>query len=85
MSDRQIPTVGRIVHYYSHALPPSANNGMGAGPYAAVVVQTFPGSPYVNLKVLVPFGEDIDAGSVSEKPAEAGPSDDRYWMWPPRA
>jgi hypothetical protein len=78
MSDAPKPTVGRIVHFYNEALAPAANNGTGAGPYAALVTQTFDG-PYVNLKVM-PYGESWDEGSVSEKAEGAT----RYWTWPPR-
>jgi len=82
MTDK--PTVGRIVHYYCHNFAAGDHNGMGVGPYAAIVSQAHVGSPYVNLKVLIPFGEILDIGSVREKPAEVGPSDDSYWAWPPR-
>lgn len=78
MSDR--PTVGRIVHFYNEALAPYGKNGIGAGPYAAIVTQTFPSGPYINLKVL-PYGDAWDEGSVNEK-AEGST---RYWEWPPRA
>ena len=93
------PTVGRIVHFYSEATanrnphsPGYGLNGQGAGPYPAIVMQTFPDGPYVNLKVLG-WGENAwDEGSVSEKPA-VGPEGvqprqqhmhSRYWVWPPR-
>ena len=85
MSDKQIPTVGRIVHYYSHTFGPDQNNGVGPGPYAAIVTQVIPGGRYVNLRVLLPIGGSFNSTSVEEKPESAGPSDDRYWVWPPRA
>ena len=74
------PTVGRIVHFYNEALPPNANNGIGVGPYAAIVTQVFSSGPYVNLKVL-PYGNAWDEGSVSEKTEGIV---GRYWIWPPR-
>ncbi len=79
------PPVGRIVHFYNTTLadglkgPNDINlNGMGAGPYVAVVIQNFTG-PYVNLLVHA-WGGDWREGSVSEK-SEANSS--RYWEWPP--
>lgn len=74
------PTVGRIVHFFNTALPTDANNHVGPGPYAAIVTQVFDG-PFVNLKVLVPFGDDLHEGSVPEK---SELHDARYWTWPPR-
>lgn len=92
-------TVGRIVHFYSEAIanknpnsPGYGLNGQGAGPYPAMVMQTFPDGPYANLKVLG-WGENAwDEGSVSEKPVvgpegmQAGEQHrhSRYWVWPPR-
>lgn len=82
------PTVGRIVHFYSDAVtnrdsrqPGYGYNGVGAGPYPAIVTQVFPGGDYINLKVLPPFAPPFDEGSVSEG-AEKCPG--RYWEWPPR-
>jgi hypothetical protein len=72
-------TVGRIVHFYNKMLDSNANNGIGHGPYAAIVTQDFGSGPYVNLKVL-PYGNAWDEGSVSEKTEGAT----RYWEWPPR-
>lgn len=83
MSDKRIPTAGRIVHFYDTLLRPHANNHVGAGPYAAIVTQA--GESFVNLRVLSPLGDDWIEMSVEEKPENAGPSDDRYWSWPPRA
>lgn len=77
----QKATVGRVVHFYNESIGGGENNSMGPGPYAAIVAQTFASGPYVNLKVLVPFGEDRYEGSVSEGVAGSG----RYWTWPPRS
>lgn len=87
-----IPTVGRIVHFYSDAVasrdqrqPGYGFNGMGAGPYPAIVTQVFKNDAgevtYCNMKVLPPFAPPFDEGSVSEG-AEKCPG--RYWEWPPR-
>jgi len=74
------PTIGRIVHFFDAALRADANNHVGPGPYAAVVTQVFDGA-CVNLKVIVPFGDDRHEGSVPEK--KAGDYSARYWTWPP--
>jgi hypothetical protein len=80
------PTVGRIVHFYKSGLD---LNGQGAGPYPAIVQQTFPDGPYVNLKVLG-WGKDAwDEGSVSEGTMTEGTGNQvgpnaRFWVWPPR-
>lgn len=83
------PTVGRSVHFYSEAVAnrPSGGgrgfNGVGAGPYAAVVTQVFTDDDgnvtYCNLKVFPPFAPPFDEGSVSEG-ADKCPG--RYWEWP---
>lgn len=79
------PTIGRIVHFYSEAIGALNNgrglNGQGAGPYPAIVQQTFDG-PYVNLKVLGWGKETWDEGSVAEGVPPGAPT--RYWVWPPR-
>jgi hypothetical protein len=72
-------TVGRVVHFYDHSLN---INGQGAGPYAAMVTQLFPGSDYINLTVFAPF-EVIQAGSVAHEDSPHG-AQGRYWAWPPR-
>lgn len=79
-------TVGRIVHFYSDAIAGPAGyglNGQGAGPYPAIVQQTFSG-PYVNLKVLGWGREAWDEGSVSEGTGNEEAGSRRYWVWPPR-
>lgn len=86
MTDTPKPTVGRVVHFYSTALANQSTfngihlNGQGAGPYPALVIQDFNG-PYVNLLVHA-WGGDWREGSVSEK---SDVSNQRYWVWPPRA
>lgn len=74
------PTVGRIVHFHNTAFASSDHNSVGEGPYAAMVTQVFDG-PYVNLKVMPPFGDAWHEGSVSEK---SDGTSTRYWVWPPR-
>lgn len=83
-----LPTIGRIVHFYTSDTT-RMSNGMGAGPYPAMVTQVFQGSPdhdtMANLKVFPPMGEPYDAGSVQEKAqADANGHVGRYWVWPPR-
>jgi hypothetical protein len=79
------PTVGRIVHFYSEHLkntgPNNGYNGVGAGPYAAMVTQT--NESFINLKIIPPFGAPFDEGSVSEKGSKFA-TVLRYWEWPPR-
>jgi hypothetical protein len=84
------PSVGRVVHFFSEAVaarnpgqPSYGFNGVGAGPYPALVTQVFKDAKgavtYLNLKVFPPFAPPFDEGSVSEG-AEACPG--RYWTWP---
>ncbi|MBY6244133.1 hypothetical protein [Methylosinus sp. Sm6] len=77
------PTVGRIVHFYTSNRGVQSN-GVGDGPYAAIITQVFGDGDdaYSNLKVFYPFGEIRDEGSVQNKDFSATP--DRYWVWPPR-
>ncbi len=77
------PTVGRIVHYYT--TEGANHNGVGPGPYAAIITQVFGGAAdgvFVNLKVLPPFAETFDSGSVRHR--ESAANDGRWWEWPPR-
>jgi hypothetical protein len=94
-------SVGRIVHFYNESLATGASpnpgsagpgyNGVGAGPYAAIVTQVFSDAEgnvtYCNLKVLPPFAPPFDEGSVSEKASTItnGLATSRYWEWPPRS
>lgn len=88
-------TVGRIVHFYNEVLvgretkgatygQDIALNGQGAGPYAAVVVQTFENKDghvtHANLSILA-YGGSWTEGSVSEKSENCSA---RYWEYPPR-
>ena len=75
------PSVGRIVHYFTED-PREHVNGVGAGPYAAIVTQVFPESDFVNLTVLAPFQPQQCVGSVREK-SLAGVATS-WWEWPAR-
>lgn len=87
----QAPSVGRIVHFYSQAVanrdsrqPGYGFNGVGVGPYPALVTQVFKDGDrvtYINLKVFPPFAPPFDEGSVSEGEANCP---GRYWDWPTR-
>lgn len=87
------PTIGRIVHFYSQTVadrnprePGRGFNGMGLGPYPAMITQVFEDGQgnvtYCNLKVLPPFSPPFDEGSVAEKDT-AHYQASRYWEWPP--
>lgn len=73
------PTVGRIVHFYSHD---------GANPVAAIVTDVYEG-----LVKLTAFRPDlpptpiiIQHANVGETPwiAQSDEPTPRQWMWPPR-
>jgi hypothetical protein len=85
---RVLPTVGRIVHFYTTNTTKHFN-GVGAGPYVAVITQVFPAFKFYNLKVFPPFDEPYDFGSVMEyadaKIDANSAEPDVYWVWPPRA
>lgn len=75
-------SVGRIVHYYTSDTSKHFN-GIGAGPYPAIVTQTF-GPHTGNLKVIAGFGgEDYHATSISAN-LPGGIQYPNYWEWPPR-
>lgn len=88
------PTIGRFVHFYSQTVadrnpnqPGYGYNGLGRGPYPALVTQLFTDGDgnitYCNLKVFPPFAPPFDEGSVAEKDStyyQPG----RFWEWPPR-
>lgn len=65
----QVPKVGLAVHFHNEALGSYGANGIGPGPYAAVISQvsgsaTDPASCYVNLTVFPPFAAPYFEGSV---------------------
>jgi hypothetical protein len=80
---RQVPSIGRIVHYYTNDSS-QWFNGAGSGPYPAIITQVFNpdlANESCNLKILPPFGPVIDQGSVLYK--ENGYGRINYWDWPP--
>lgn len=92
MAERAKPGVGRIVWFYDLGLFSSKHknldgngglvdlNGAGKGPYAAQVIQDWPGD-YVNLRVQA-WGGSWSEGSVEE--FDEKKNQQRYWVWPPR-
>jgi hypothetical protein len=81
MSEQQIPTVGRVVHYRSFGTP--------GGEYtpqcrAAVVTETTPDSDAVGLAVLNPTGMFFhslaDGGCAHDELRRQGGT----WHWPER-
>lgn len=83
------PTVGRIVHYYDPRKAADANDGMGRGPYAALVLKITPGNDQVaddRVHLRVSFwGSDGWFAYVLPKDAKIRATDQPYWEWPPRA
>lgn len=86
------PSVGRIVHFWSHEFAQQTEhgggfNGMGVGPYAALVTQVFKNDQgvvtYCNLAVQVPFNTAIHEGSVAH-PSQPFADRRRWWTWPER-
>lgn len=75
----EVPTVGRIVHFYTMDMALHFN-GQGQGPYPAIVTQGNDLAP--NLKVLPPFGSPYDQGSVPHRFTMPGAM--FWWEWPPR-
>lgn len=86
-------TVGRIVHFYDTTLTGRQDkldgvtlvnlNGQGAGPYPALVLQSFPGGPYINLEIHA-WGGDWTEGSIAERGSPEALASTKYWTWPPR-
>lgn len=79
-------TPGRIVHFYG-TVPD--NNGIGHGPFAAMVTQVFHDAAgdvtYCNLKVFRPTAADHIVGSVAELGSTHHVEGAHYWEWPPRS
>lgn len=75
----QVPTVGRIVHFYDPA------NADGE-PRAAVIVAVW-GPSCVNLRVLGAARrvDEPDAHTVTSVILSDDPADGVRWCWPPRA
>lgn len=70
--------VGKIVHAFDPTAKPQPPHYIGAGPYAAMVVQIEP-TGYVHLKVYMPHvTQPLDWGPVEHSSrAEAG---SRHWL-----
>lgn len=75
----QLPTIGRIVHYYSGAgWGPTADSLPDHGPFAAIVVDPEPTT--CTLRVYDRDGQPHVRRAVKYDPAKAPMS----WSWPPR-
>jgi hypothetical protein len=68
------------VHFYTDDADLQFN-GVGPGPYAAIVTQTFVGG-VCNLRVLPPTRKAYGMGAVSHE-ADRPPLDSCFWTWPP--
>jgi hypothetical protein len=80
-----VPQIGQIVHYYTHDKA-EWFNGVGEGPYPAIITQVFNlGSmeEKCNLKVLPPFGPVRDVGSVARQEISAEFKYNNCFDWPP--
>lgn len=81
----QVPSVGRIVHFYTKD-PARQFNGAREGPYAAMIIQPH-GERCASLRVFPPFADEYTAGSVmlddDTRPDDAVAY--QRWKWPPRA
>ena len=81
----QLPTVGRIVHFYpndwakENIFPGSLN---GATFLPAIITQSFGGTT-ANLAVITPFYGIVGQGSIPHKTDTA--ETNSYWVWPPRS
>ena len=88
---KQLPTVGRIVHFYT-ANASEQSNGRGVGPYAAIIVgicgNTDAPNQMVNVNVFADHGADFCAGSVlglnTDGAIPSAIESGRYWTWPPQ-
>lgn len=65
----QVPKVGLAVHFFNESMGAYGKNGVGHGPYAAVIAQVSgdandPATCYVNLTVFPPFEAPFFEGSV---------------------
>lgn len=81
------PSVGRIVHFHTTS-PPKTDNGVGKGPYAALITQVFTdgdGNPtYCNLRVFTPTDGEKDCLSVPQRDSKFDVTGTYFWDWPPR-
>jgi hypothetical protein len=75
------PTVGRTVHFYTKN-PGQHFDGVGKGPYAALVTRVFPNGHYADLKVFPPHAEPYSVGSAPHQ--EDVTQHTAWWVWPPR-
>lgn len=75
----QLPTVGRIIHYY-HGEDKYTNGHNGIEFYPAIVVQTW-GGLIANICVFKLDGA-IVRWSINHKSEISSPE---YWEWPPKA
>lgn len=81
----QLPTVGRIVHFYPNdwAKENTFSKLLNNAPFLpAIVTQTFGGTT-ANLAVITPFHGIVGQGSIPHKVDTA--ETNSYWVWPPRA
>jgi hypothetical protein len=74
-----IPSVGRIVHYYTRLREQQSDDGFREGPYAAMITNVRNGTNVVDLMVVPNGREGYHAIAVQE----GGTSFFCWWEWPP--
>lgn len=74
-----IPTVGRIVHYYTRLREQQSDDDWREGPYAAIITKVWPASNVVDLLV-VPNGRKGYHAIFVQLDATGFFC---WWEWPP--
>ena len=61
------PSIGRVVHYFTQQTHQQFN-GVGIGPYAAIITQVHGegNDPYVTVTVFPPFAAPYTQGSIRQ-------------------
>ena len=79
------PTVGRLVWYFDPKLAANANDGMGRGPYPALVLKKVKDDLGVRLTLKVEkWGSAAYYSFVQKEGASSLGTDEHYWRWPER-
>lgn len=79
------PAVGCMVHFFDPRLAVNANDGMGQGPYHAVILKITPAVDTIPVRLhlrVSRWGSDGWYSAIMNK-ANVG-SETPYWVWPPK-